>query len=321
MDRALTGYEVGALMYCPANLHDGIVESLIHEQFGKPFSLAFCLEDTVREDAVEAAEETLYHTLKRISEAAMHMDFYVPLIFIRIRSAQQMEKLALAYRSFSNVLTGFIIPKFFIDNCDTYIQGIVNIEKAGLQYYYMPIFESPAMIDLEFRHQNMAVVKGKLDQIKDRILNIRVGGNDLSHAFALRRPVDHTIYDVRPVANILVDIVTTYATTYVVSGPVWEYYSGRGWDDGLRRELKLDRLNGFIGKTVIHPNQIAIVNESLKVSQSDYNDACHILNWEKTDGSLVSASAQATRMNEYKTHHNWAEKIYHLAHIYGCREE
>ncbi len=49
---------------------------------------------------------------------------------------------------------------------------------------------------------------------------------------------------------------------YVVSGPVWEYYDGPGWESGLRQELEDDRLCGFVGKTVIHPKQIELVNEA-----------------------------------------------------------
>ena len=63
--------------------------------------------------------------------------------------------------------------------------------------------------------------------------------------------MDRTIYDLGPVAAILLDIVTAFGTEYVVSGPVWEYYAGPGWEEGLRRELELDLLNGFTGKTVI----------------------------------------------------------------------
>lgn len=321
MDRTLTGYDVGALMYCPANMHNTIVDSLIKEQFAKPFSLAFCLEDTINENAVADAEQYLYHTLANIAKAKKEIAFYLPHIFIRIRSVQQLEKLAKWYHEFSDILTGFILPKFFLDNCDGYIESILRMKQQGFTYNYMPIFESTAMIDPVSRHQKMVVVKQKLDAIQDLILNIRVGGNDLSHAFALRRPVDSTIYDITPVANILVDIITIYGTSYVVSGPVWEYYSGSGWDIGLKRELQLDLLNGFIGKTVIHPNQISIVNESLKVSKADYQDACTILNWKSTNDSLVSASADSTRMNEYKTHYNWACKIVRLAKVYGCKDE
>ena len=57
MDQSPTGYDVGALMYSPANAHGTIVDALKNERIPHPFSLAFCLEDTVREEAVEEAEK------------------------------------------------------------------------------------------------------------------------------------------------------------------------------------------------------------------------------------------------------------------------
>lgn len=320
MHKKLSGYEVGALMYCPANSHGSIADSLREEHFARPFSLAFCLEDTVRNDAVEQAEQELYNTLSKIAQAKKESSFYMPLVFIRVRSPEQLNKLAARYSEFSDLITGFILPKFFIENCDDYIQVIQNISSnLNLNYYYMPIFESVSMIDLSTRYANLALIKKKLDAISDRILNIRVGGNDLSHAFALRRHIGSTIYDVAPVSRLLTDIVTTFGTEYIVSGPVWEYFSGEGWDTGLKRELELDLLSGFIGKTVIHPNQIPIVNEMLKVKKSDYDDALKILNWDTGDVHLVSASTESTRMNEYNTHLNWAKKVLCLAQIYGIK--
>lgn len=321
MTHELNGYAVGALLYCPANAHSSIADALKNELYPKPFSLAFCLEDTVRADAVAQAEQTLFETLRRISDAHAAADFYLPLIFIRVRSPQQLLHLAEACRPLSHILTGFILPKFFVENCEDYLAAITDLRSRGLDYYYMPIFESPSMIDLHTRYENLARVRDALEPVSDRILNIRVGGNDLSHAFGLRRRVCDTIYDVKPVADLLVDIVTTFATRYVVSGPVWEYYAGPGWDTGLRRELELDRLSGFVGKTVIHPNQISVVNDMLRVSREDYADACSILHWDGTDGHLVSASASSTRMNEYNTHFRWAQRIAHLAQYYGIRPD
>ena len=239
MRNTLTGYDVGALLYCPANAHTSIADSLVGQRFPTPFSLAFCLEDTVSADSVAEAERILQNTLERISAAA--------------------------------------------------------------------------------RQTALAEIREQLDTVSGSILNVRVGGNDLSHAFGLRRPVDRTIYDLRPVADILIDIVTTFGDRYVVSGPVWEYYSGEGWDTGLRRELEMDLLNGFIGKTVIHPNQIPVVNEMLRVSVRDYADARAVLNWDAGGGRLVAASAGADRMNEYNTHFNWARKIVLRAERYGTR--
>lgn len=322
MSKAITGYDVGPLLYSPANLHSSIVDALVTERFPRPFSLAFCLEDTVRESAVPEAEQQLFHTLSLISHAQKTSSFYMPLIFIRIRSPKQLEKLAIEYSRFSDILTGFILPKFFIENCDAYISVIQSVTATlGFSYQYMPIFESATMIDLSTRYQNLSTVKSCLASISDQILNIRVGGNDLSHAFGLRRHVQNSIYDVKPVAHLLIDIATTFATDYVVSGPVWEYYGGPGWDTGLKRELELDMLSGFIGKTVIHPNQIPIVIDALKVSKADYEDAKLILGWDNTAGSLVASNAEATRMNEYQTHCRWASKILALASTYGIKAD
>lgn len=106
---------------------------------------------------------------------------------------------------------------------------------------------------------------------------------------------------------------------YVISGPVWEYYSGKNWDSGLKQELNDDRLCGFIGKTVIHPRQIPLVNEAYRVPLKDYNDARSILDWDADSPSLVSGSIVKERMNEYKTHCNWALRTLALAEAYGLK--
>ena len=171
------------------------------------------------------------------------------------------------------------------------------------------------MLPLHTRHAALAEVKAQLDALREHILNIRVGGNDLCHVFGLRRDPGHTIYDLRPVADVLADLLTTFAPDYLVAGPVWEYYDGPGWAEGLAQECALDRLNGFVGKTVIHPKQIPIVNQSLQVSPADYADAKHILAWD--DPCLVAPSTEGTRMNEYQTHFRWAQRVAALGRRYG----
>ena len=51
------------------------------------------------------------------------------------------------------------------------------------------------------------------------------------------------------------------------------------------------------GKTVIHPNQIPLVNDAYRVSKEDYEDAKAILHWEETAPSLVHGSVKKARMN------------------------
>ena len=106
---------------------------------------------------------------------------------------------------------------------------------------------------------------------------------------------------------------------YIVSGPVWEYYHSHNWEKGLYHEIADDKLCGFVGKTVIYPSQIAVVNEAYKVSKSDYEDASAILNWDKTSHSLVAGSAGKERMNEYKTHSRWALRTLLMAEYFGIK--
>ena len=76
-------YSVGPLLYCPAN-RETIAPSVIQQQFGTRFSLSLCLEDTISDQHVEAAEHTLAASLHKIRHAAEYASFYLPKIFIRL---------------------------------------------------------------------------------------------------------------------------------------------------------------------------------------------------------------------------------------------
>lgn len=310
-------YSVGPLLYCPAN-NESIVNSLTNEKFGSKFSLAMCLEDTIRDDCVEDAEDKLINSLHKLQKALETRTFFMPKVFVRVRSARQMQRLINAAGSAAALISGFIAPKFSLNNADNYINAVTLLnETQNHLLWLMPIFEDPSLIHLQKRYDILYTLKEKLDAVSEFILNIRVGGNDLCNLFGFRRSSSESIHSIKPVANILSDIMTVYGADYVVSGPVWEYYNGKSWDTGLIHELKEDRLNGFVGKTVIHPKQISFVNQIYAVSRKDYEDARSILNWDSTSRSLVSGSTEKERMNEYKTHRKWAEKIIFLAEAYG----
>ena len=185
----------------------------------------------------------------------------------------------------------------------------------------MPILESQSMIDLRTRYDILYAIKDKLKRVEPLVLNIRVGGNDLSKQFGFRRHSDESIHDIKPVSSIFSDIVTAFGLDYVISGPVWEYFNGSNWEEGLKNEIVGDILCGFIGKTVIHPNQIEVVYNAYKVSLKDLQDANSILNWSTNSASLVAGSQAKERMNEYKTHCVWARKIQILAEVYGVRND
>lgn len=317
MKNSILHYSVGALLYCPAN-HTGIASSVVSQRFGRQFSLALCLEDTIRDECVEEAERCLINSLTEIDKSRRETTFFLPKIFVRVRRPGQIPALLKGLREAAGILSGFIIPKFSLENADDYIQMIRQAnEKSRQRIYMMPILESPSIISLQDRYPILYALKEKLDAVEDLVLNIRVGGNDLCHMFGFRRSSTEPIHTLRPIANILSDIMTVFGMDYVVSGPVWEYYHGEHWKTGLEAELEQDKLCGFVGKTVIHPNQIPVVNAAYQVPRHDFEDAKAILNWSAEHHSLVAGSIQKERMNEYKTRYNWAQKTTLMAEVFG----
>ena len=277
-------YSVGALLYSPA-LNRKVADAVINNKYGHQYSLALCLEDTIADDSIKIAEQQLEATLGKIFNGLEKKQFYLPKIFIRVRSCDQMVRLHKVLQPYAEIITGFVFPKYTLSNADEYNSAVkeMNME-SGKTIYMMPILESSDIVEHSTRHTVLAELKEKIDSVKDYVLNIRVGGNDFSNEFAARRHYDETIYDILPIAQLLGDILTVFSRDYVVSGPVWEFFSSDNeeWKRGLRNELKLDKLNGFVGKTVIHPKQISVVNEALKVSLKDYEDAKAILNWDES---------------------------------------
>ena len=267
-------YSVGALLYSPADKKE-LAEYIISEKFGSKYSLALCLEDTINDNFVKEAEMQLVMTINNIyNELQTNKSFFLPKIFIRIRNPKQIIFLDNQLGDSNEIITGYIIPKFCINNADIYIEEIQKLNSVhNHSKYFMPIYENDSIVNLKYRYDNLYTLKDKLDSVEKYVLNIRVGGNDLSLLFGFRREYNESIHQISPIANIFSDIVTVYGTDYIISGPVYEYYSGNDWKTGLKKEINDDKLCGFTGKTVIHPNQISVVNNEYKVSQKNYNDA------------------------------------------------
>lgn len=323
-DRRRLAYAVGAMLYSPA-IHATVADSIIERRFAEPYSLTLCLEDSIGDNSVEAAEKQLVITLEMVWLAwkdGRIASENLPLLFVRVRSPKQLERLAAPLMKYFEILAGFVFPKFSIDAADRYIGLMSGINRENSDTMYMlPILESSDIVDLRTRVDNLYKIKEKLDQVSYMVLNVRVGGNDFCSGFGVRRHCYESIYEIQTVSCVLTDILTVFAGDYVVSGPVWEYFAGEdgAWKRGLIREASLDLLNGFVGKTVIHPLQIPVLNDCLKPSEADYQDACSIMSWDG-DGLGVAKSGDGGRMNEKKTHTVWAEKILRLAEIYGVRE-
>ena len=310
-----SAFSVGAVLYTPAS-NSQVARHILGGAWPCLTSICLCLEDAIRESALEEAEAQLVDTLRALSQATARL----PMVFVRVKSPDHLRHVHALLGPLERVLKGYVFPKFDMTNAEAWLDALeaANDDGPGT-LCAMPILESRPVAGIATRQGQLTALRALLDAHGDRILNIRVGGNDFCNLFGLRRTVSQTIYDLGVVRDILVDIVNVFGDAYVVSGPVWEYYGAdrnAPWAAGLRRELELDFANGFFGKTAIHPSQLPVIRESLKASAADLADARQLLNWQDR---RLGVAAGSGRMNELKCHGKWAERILLRAEIYGVR--
>jgi citrate lyase beta subunit len=352
---SLLEYSLGATLYMPAT-RKTIAQDVISGKLKGLMSMVLCLEDAIGDNEVSEAEKMMRYQMHQLSLALAQGTISladIPLIFVRIRNVEQMWRIMEVLGEDAILLIGFVFPKFTAMNGLVYFEALAEINKCqDRPIYGMPILESPEIIYMESRQENLLEVKKLLDSYRRLVLNVRIGATDFSGLFGLRRSPDMTIYDISVIRSCIDDIINVFGrlgSEYVVSGPVWEFYSSERvlkpllrhgpftntlgqagermrdsllnrYMDGLLHEVVLDKANGLIGKTIIHPSHIKPVQALCVVTHEEYMDACSILSGA-TGNVGVIPSQYANKMNEIKPHLRWAQKIILKSKIYGVFHE
>ena len=355
-EKDLVAHSLGATLYIPAN-HPKLWKKIIDQMQLGVVSMVICLEDAIGDNQIEEAQEGLCKQLLLLQEEIYEKRVVkedLPFLFIRVRSPEQLEVVYEGLKSCLELVYGFVFPKFRPDNAETFMEAIIDINtRSNRTFMAMPILESAELIHVETRRESLQKIVEICEKNKSIILNIRIGATDFSSYFGLRRGHDYTVYDVHVIRDCITDIINVFCRVgrdFVVSGPVWEYfwndtrklkpmlrstpfndlYGEKGTSkrrdilnkylDGLIYEVLLDRMNGLVGKTVIHPSHIIPVQALYVVSHEDYMDALSIL--ENGNGDVgVLKSSYENKMNEIKPHRNWAYKTLLRARAYGVFEE
>lgn len=352
--KEMLAYAVGAALYMPAT-RATMIEDIITNKIRGLTSVVIDMEDAIGDHQVEQAEAYMLDQMYRFSSMVrlgIMDDDAVPLFFVRVRSPQQLERILTALTETTEWITGFMLPKFSVANGQQYLELIQNYNHnkplSSPTLYGLPILESADVIYKEARYQTLLALKQLIESYKDYILNIRIGATDFSSLFGLRRSPDMTIYDISVIRDCIADIINYFGRIeggYVISGPVWEYFkserllkpqlrqtlfeetAGRvgrqrrmdilnKYVDGLIREVAMDKENGMIGKTIIHPSHVLPVQSMYVVTYEEYMDALSIV--ENDTGVLgVFKSQYSNKMNEVKPHLTWAQRILMRARIYG----
>jgi citrate lyase beta subunit len=344
-DPRLLAVALGATLYLPA-IRPHLGEDISRRAREGVTSMVACLEDAIADADVVEGERNLVAELHRAAGSGADM----PLLFVRVRNPEQISMIVTELGEDSRLLTGFVLPKFTEDHGPEYLDAVVaGTDQVGHKLFAMPVIESREIMFVETRTEALHGARAVLDKYRDHILAVRVGATDLSEAYGLRRSRDLTIYDVRMVADVIADIVNVFGradTGYIVTGPVWEYFSRSerifkpqlraspfvehseralraqliAADlDGLIREVALDRANGLVGKTVIHPSHVAAVHALSVVTSEEFADASDIIASGACGGA--SASSYRNKMNESKPHMTWAHRTVLRSRAFGVARE
>ncbi|GAA2576651.1 HpcH/HpaI aldolase/citrate lyase family protein [Actinomadura fulvescens] len=344
-DPDILAVALGATLYSPAT-RPTLAGDVAKAHRRGVTSMVICLEDAIGDADVAAAEANAVEHLRRVHAEGTE----APLLFVRVRVPEQIADLAARLGDAVELVSGFVLPKFTAANGEAFLDALAEAaDRTGRRLLAMPVIESREAVYRETRGELLQDVALLLAKHRERVLAVRLGATDMSAAYGLRRPPDLTIYDIQPVAGVIADVVNILGradgTGFVVTGPVWEYFSAgeRMFKpqlrqspfeaqraaplrqrlitsdlDGLIREVHLDKANGLTGKTVIHPSHVAAVHALSVVTHEEYCDAADILG---VAGGGAMASSYANKMNEAGPHRAWAERLMLRAHVFGVAAE
>ena len=292
--RDISYFELGATMYIPAN-NKNLEKILKREKFKNLKSAVICFEDSIN-------EVNLDNSIERFDKLMSNFEPTSLKLFIRPRNIINLKTLIKVKNI--DMIDGFVLPKFDTTNATDYLS--IFIEKNN--FYLMPVLESKDIFD----NSKMYDIANELLPFKDRILSIRIGGEDILSILNMMRECNKTIYEIMPLYIIISNIINIFRTNeFNISSPVYACFKNSSF---LKKEIENDVKHQLFNKTIIHPNQIDLVHDSYKVFEEDLKIAKKLLFENEPIFSFNG------RMFEKKTHSNWAKGVIERYKIYGIKD-
>lgn len=299
----LSPWNLGATLYMPATRLD-IAGAVLHGKIPGLRSLVICLEDAVSECDIPQALQNLKQLLQQLNTAKVNRgNTDWPLVFIRPRHPDMGKWLVDNFDL--SAIDGFVLPKFTLSSLPVW-WDIMDDTHLCL----MPTLETEEVFDVVQMRELATTLLSH--PCHERIIALRIGGNDLMNVVSQRRPRDLTLYD-SPMGYVIKMLVSVFAPRdFALTAPVCEHIDDHAI---MARELSLDMAHGLVGKTAIHPGQIDVIEQALMVSPGEHSDALRILN--STQAVFKSQGA----MCEPATHRRWAAAILERARVYGLTSD
>jgi citrate lyase beta subunit len=287
---------LGASLYVPATRPD-LAPIAAGERFAHVRSVIFCTEDGIDPRQIGLA-------LQNLRELLPHLRPTPGLLrFVRVRDQQVMADIVAMPGA--ERLDGYVVPKATRST----LNACLSLLPTDTHQHVMPVLETAEVFDAE----EMRLMRSYLLQpdVRNRVLTLRIGGNDLFRLLGVRRSVERTVYE-----TVLGPVISTLVTTFRPWGiplcaPVFE---GLAQPEVLRREVEADLMHGLFGKTAVHPNQIGLIHDLYAVSQNDVDMATRL-----SGEDSPAVFAMHGTMCERAVHLEWARATLIRASLFGTR--
>jgi citrate lyase beta subunit len=284
---------LGASLYMPAHRLD-LMDCANGEKLPDLRSMIFCTEDAVSHNEVDSSLRHLRLCLQGFRDTSQRFRFIRarnPDVLARLLELPDIEK-----------IDGFVLPKFNEAVFHAYFDQL-----QGTQFKVMPTLETKDVFDVGAMRD---LRQGLAQQtVFEKLLMLRIGGNDLLNILGIRRPRAMTVYET-PLGQLIAQLVTTFKPYgFALSAPVFEYL-----DDTmtLQKEIRLDMAHGLIGKTAIHPTQVPLIEAMYRVESEDYDMAQSM-----GQSSTPAVFRMHDAMCEVATHRQWGMGVMDRYRCYG----
>ena len=290
--RKINYIALGGTLFIPAS-HKNLHSIVSGEKYKGLRSLVIDFEDGLEESVFSEAMQKLSRILSCVHSSS-------PFIFLRAKSVEHLAEL-LKMKNIEQV-DGFVLAKFSLANADKYLQLLRD--KA---FYILPSIEGEEL----FHHEKLHQLREKILSLKEQVLVVRFGLEDMLRQLSMRRECGESIFDFALTSSVIGNFIATFKSTgFGVSGGVYPCFKD---NEGFLRDVKRDLKEGLYSKTIIHPLQIEPLNELYKVTKKEYEEAKEIVESKKKLFTLNDKMAEKPTMLAH------AKIILQRARLYGVK--
>lgn len=200
---------------------------------------------------------------------------------------------------------GYALPKFGLKDAERWLAPLAD-DSARI----MPILET-ADVFCPSKLRDLCDILTS-NSVRPCLDVVRIGATDLFSVLATRRPPHGTLYDSLMGRHIAAIACYLMSRNLPVAAPVCEALTPT---THMMEEIRLEVEAGFIGKTAVHPAQVAAINHAYGVSLDELNEARACLG----SGSAVFSMNGA--LCEPSPHRAWALRIVQRHATFGLRSD